>query len=957
MASTVNSVPTNNASGNPSSQNSGRSSLRPKASDSRRQSGSPLETGQRRSNSQKAWTQGTNPITQRASYSQQNGNMSQRGKMSSKESNTADAHAHDRLVFLVTSCIGLHATITMKNGERFSGIFSSSSLEPSETSFVFKMVQRLPKQEQGKTNGASEPATPFLGSAPDHSVSLDARDIVEISVPNVSTSDVTAKAPSGASAGFRTDADISGNLAMRERTLQKWEPAADTDVDLSLESASHSAGWDQFETNARLFGATSSYDENIYTTRIDRSDPAYKEKEAEAARIAREIEGTDVDNAHVREERGVIAAEAGGDEEDKYSGVRRDEKDFPPLLSGQPNKYTPPARRQAGTQPSANANAPVAPAQQPVSTPKDAAPSSGPSRDAAQLPTPVAPSTTGPSAAPEAEQKSAPAKVLPTAAGAPKRAGAENASANVETEVLDHFRQFANSEKMKLQERRRNQASQDRSMKLKELLVFSKSFKLNAPIPKDLVPILAKDPHKQEEILQRAQTGAKNPASSKSSPVPTDRKPANRTPGPGRHDNGATVPPVAAAAPAATAPQADRPGFPRGRQMLPPTGPHAGGRPPHQNMHLGRPATGMLSHRLADNLQQRKGTAPGPVPAPLPINEARLPPTGPAGDLAGAASPSKTHTPTSAASTKFNVRALEFKPNPTASTFTPAASSNSSPFTRGRSVSRATSPAAFFGAKKPRPIAERPSLKDQFNPIKRAKKEVAENPDTKDHYNFNGGIPPAYKTLPTWNVPAGNEEKTYQQMFKAPAMPILSPHRSASNPQAPQPAPMPFPFPQTPGMPPVSGPPHGPHLHPQQHHGSGPPHFDDPHRMQMSASTSQMFPSPRMQQGYPSPMMPHAQIAFGQTMPQMYMNQGGPQAAHMRQYPGAPQFLGPQGAMGGAPMMVQQPSSGPYMGAPQGMAPYTPQMQMYSPNPAQVYPQHGPPSRTAAIPVPAGVPR
>lgn len=85
----------------------------------------------------------------------------------------------------------------MKNGERFSGIFSSSSLEPSETSFVFKMVQRLPKQEQGKTNGASEPATPFLGSAPDHSVSLDARDIVEISIPNVSTSDVTAKAPSG----------------------------------------------------------------------------------------------------------------------------------------------------------------------------------------------------------------------------------------------------------------------------------------------------------------------------------------------------------------------------------------------------------------------------------------------------------------------------------------------------------------------------------------------------------------------------------------------------------------------------------------------------------------------------------------------------------------------------------------------------------------------------------------
>ena len=55
----------------------------------------------------------------------------------------------------------------------------------------------------------------------------------------------------------------------------------------------------QFEANARLFGATTSYDENLYTTRIDRSDPAYKRKEAEAARIAREIENTEVDNLHM----------------------------------------------------------------------------------------------------------------------------------------------------------------------------------------------------------------------------------------------------------------------------------------------------------------------------------------------------------------------------------------------------------------------------------------------------------------------------------------------------------------------------------------------------------------------------------------------------------------------------------------------------------------------------------
>lgn len=61
----------------------------------------------RRSSSQKAWTQGTNPITQK--YSQQNGNMAHQKQPAPtkvpKETNTSDNHAHDRLVFLVTSFI------------------------------------------------------------------------------------------------------------------------------------------------------------------------------------------------------------------------------------------------------------------------------------------------------------------------------------------------------------------------------------------------------------------------------------------------------------------------------------------------------------------------------------------------------------------------------------------------------------------------------------------------------------------------------------------------------------------------------------------------------------------------------------------------------------------------------------------------------------------------------------
>jgi hypothetical protein len=784
---------------------------------------------------------------------------------------------------------------------------------------------------------------------------FDIKDVADIAVANVSPAEVSVKESNGAS-GFRTDADISGNLAMRERTLKRWEPAAD-EIDMSLESAAgDSAGWDQFEANERLFGAKTNYDENLYTTRIDRSDPTYRQKHAEAARIAREIEGQDHENAHMREERGLVAPDSGDqDEESKYSGVQREAKPFQPLVSGQPNKYTPPGRRQPAV--------PVAPTKQPSPVPQAPTKEIPPAEK--QQPTPAA----KPSA--ETEQTIDLNKAVPAAFTAKQqRPVPENATANVETEVLDHFRQFASSEKLKVQERRRNQASYDRTVKLNELMKFSKNFKLSTPVPKDLVPILAKDPHKQEAIIGRLQSPDEKTSPKSASPV-AEQKPSTRAAG----STGA-VPPVA---------PSDRQNFARGRQGYLPTGPLAGpgGRFPQQPMQQGRPGAGMLSHRLQDNLQQRKGVGMAPIPAPLPIQDARGPPTGPASDLPRITSPVKSQTPASAAS-KFNVRAMEFKPNPAASTFTPGggsgasavsgttaataatsttaataaatAATSASPrsFSRNTSVSRATTPSAFFGTKKPQPISERPSIDDQFNPIKRMKKESAEAAEKagKPYTPFNGGIPPPYKTLPTWDVPEVNQEKTFDQMFKQSSVPSASPQgRSASNnPHIPQ-SQMPFFQGGNQGMPPSSGPPNGPHMH-QGSHGPAPGHMDDHHRMQLSASSSQVFPSPRMGQshlGYPSPMAPHAQLAFGQPMQPFY---GGPQPGHMRQYQGGPQFMNPQAAMA-APMMMQQASNGPFMGVPQGMAPYNPQMQMYSPSPAHAYPQHAPPQPHSGYPSPS----
>ena len=89
----------------------------------------------------------------------------------------------------------------------------------------------------------------------------------------------------------------------------------------SLESSRDSAGpWDQFAVNEKQFGLTTDYDENIYTTKIDKSHPNHKQRVADAEKKAREIERSSTTNAHVAEERITdhLSVDSNGlDEEDK----------------------------------------------------------------------------------------------------------------------------------------------------------------------------------------------------------------------------------------------------------------------------------------------------------------------------------------------------------------------------------------------------------------------------------------------------------------------------------------------------------------------------------------------------------------------------------------------------------------------------------------------------------------
>ncbi|KAI9664627.1 MAG: hypothetical protein M1821_006073 [Bathelium mastoideum] len=933
----------------------------------RKQASSPADTTQKKQPAPKAWTGGTNPITQKsASANAPNGVAGAPRHTASpkptqpqtKGPSSSEKQANDRLLFMLANFTGLMTTLTTKNGDQFTGVFAGASVDSADPHYVLKMVKRS-QAVSNATNGTTSPVDEYLGIGEDHVLTLPTADVVDLAVSDVVLDKSAHKTQNGvASSSFRTDSDITGTAAARERNLQRWEPGVGSSTDLSLDD-SNSTGWNQFEANERLYGVTTSYDENLYTTSIDRSDPKYSQMAAKAEKLAREIEGSNAMNSHVAEERGGRNVDdAGLDEEDKYSGVRRD---FPPLQSGQPNKYTPPARR-APTGQATVPGAPVDPAiiSSQLSKPSPTGTSAEPQSAAAiieQVPKTSAPVpqqvetkqpvnenaksiATAPATLKDAptasEQKPAQSSASkPSLQTTPARqyGQGQNATANVERDLLISFKEFSATEKMKVHERNRAQRSNDKAVKLNDLKKFSQNFKLCTPVPTDLVPILAKDKNKQNEIVEKAARQAREQEARKASAVSSeaitaDQKTTRAPPA------GTSSPNAASERPndRAKQPQNFNSQSTRGNKMQP-----YGMQPSREGRQPG------LAQRLQMNQPQHKGAGVMSImPPPLALQDMRIP-----------SGPSSSGTPSSA-SLRAGAKPFEFRPNPAASTFTPVhPSASTSPRMDGMPIPqpKPSKAGSFFGGKKPPSRSERPSINDMFNPVKRMKKETEENGKTKD-FASNGGIPNAFRTPPTWDVPPENQEKRYVEMFEKAPAPAPSPmHNSPVNVPMAHQHQLPLHLQQNaPGMPSAHTPQQTPrNFSAQPNMVPGGPHFDD-HRMQFSQSQSSVQPSPRFGQpmlAYPN-MQPQMQQAYGQPMHAPY---GMSPGSHHVQYRAAPQppFVHPQGAPMGGQMMVQQPSGGPFVSGMPGMP-------MFAPVPANPQQHYGGPPPPGGYPSPRPAP-
>lgn len=658
------------------------------------------------------------------------------------------------------------------------------------------------------------------------------------------------------------------------RELKKWDGGMDQSLeDMALESTSKhgSTSWDQFAVNEQNFGTRTTYNEDDYTTSIDRNNPEYKRRAADADRIAREIEGSAPANAHIREERQQNASQDDGgmDEEEKYSGVRR-ESAMAPLSKGGAGSYVPPSRRPITSQPTIS-GAPFDPAIISLSKPVAASaiqPAAVPEKVAEAIKPAEAPVKVE-EAQPAASENIEKPTTAPSASQLPKKTG--NTTEDHLRGTADAFKQFANNEKLRLraaQEAKRSNARHEKNIKLNDLKKFAENFRLKSRVPDDLVPILAKDHEKQLEIKRKAEESARFDEQKRRD---HEKEGASQTP--------PKSTPSQAASPAESRAQTQQ-SQSQSRNRV------------SQNLRGGiqipSPRAPLSQRHNLPFMHQARGGIPPPQPLPADL---RIP-SGPISAREG-----ETLSPTAANNARLNVNAKEFKFTPGASSFTPT---GASPSPRRMSVAAPVEEprASFFDAVGKKNSDAKKDVNTDCDTIKRMR-EMDYPAEWKKSIAENGGIPQPFRTPPTWTVPVDRMNTKYTSAFPEP--------RSLSQGPSPMHTPNPAngPMPHAHQLPPHLQAPHLPNPGQQQRFPNmaqyGPPYGHAQNfgpGMQFPGAPGSVQNSPRYQQaqmaGFNGQMgqMPMGQMPqFGQPMQNYGMS---PSLAHRQmQNSGAPQMMMP----------------------------------------------------------------
>ncbi|TNY23610.1 hypothetical protein DMC30DRAFT_388987 [Rhodotorula diobovata] len=603
--------------------------------------------------------------------------------------------AQDRFTWILLALVGHSVVATVKDGVRVKGILAAATPDGNDLSLALRHASYL----------HDPPSTP-----PKPSVLITGRDLLALEAADAALDFVGgggaagqqqaagasngASRPASAAGGaahrdsFRTDTDISGGALGKERQLQAWGAGDATDDsgwgaatgDDALEggleddlrrsgrggggggggAGAGGKGWDQFAANERRFGLKTDYDDEIYTTKLDRSGSDFKAREARAAQLEKEIlKGTSpfANNAHVAEERGEQAPDS-MNEEDRYGAVIRGD-----------GAYVPPGARKAALARLSQNGGSVA-----TSTSASAGGASRlpqPTSATSRIPQP--PAAAGPGSAAAAAPPS-----IKAPSGVDSNKGLQHELQNFVTS--ERVRVEQKKEQMKqAQQQAQAQARKEQDSKLASLLQWSQTFKNPYPLPDDLAVVMGKKPAGEQG--QKALSTQSN-ASPAVSPANTNRTLPAVSPSPSTS--------TTANAPAKTGSVLQAKAKPFIAEIPP-------FNPARAKSRQGEQQPSKAEAAAAPTASTSKAAAAPSTAAPAATLQAKAP-----------------TTKLSAASAAF-----VFKPNPGAATFTPGASAPRKPAASPAPPAEPPVPVnPFFGTKVIKKGSSSMHVKEDFTPFK-----------------------------------------------------------------------------------------------------------------------------------------------------------------------------------------------------------------------------------------------
>ncbi|XP_059645106.1 polyadenylate-binding protein-interacting protein 4-like isoform X2 [Cornus florida] len=246
------------------------------------------------------------------------------GVMSGSKGRGNDSPSRERLVYLTTCLIGHQVEVQVKDGSIFSGLFHATNADRD-----FGIILKMARLTRAGSSRGQKAISDSVSKGPSKTLIIPAKELVQIIAKGVSvTRDaMTNELQRAKQQDILLDSSISQSRQVEaERELERWIPDEDDPQCPELDNifdGPWNRGWDQFEANEALFGVKSTFDEELYTTKLERG-PQTRELEMEASRIAREIEGEETQDLHLAEERGIHLHENFDiDEETRFSSVFR----------------------------------------------------------------------------------------------------------------------------------------------------------------------------------------------------------------------------------------------------------------------------------------------------------------------------------------------------------------------------------------------------------------------------------------------------------------------------------------------------------------------------------------------------------------------------------------------------------------------------------------------------------